>query len=95
MYIITVELEPDVNEKDAKELLEQIRKIPEVAMATILELSQISKEKTKREIDLIFMLSGVLDAWKTEANWGDGIDENHMPIYNRAIATMHGEDEED
>jgi len=36
MYIITVELEDDVTEKNAKELLELIRKIPEVAMATIM-----------------------------------------------------------
>ena len=36
MYEIIVTLEDDVTEKNAKELLEQIRKIPEVAMATIM-----------------------------------------------------------
>ena len=44
-----------------------------------------TEEKTKREIELIGILSEVLNAWKTEANWGDGIDDNHMPIYNRAM----------
>jgi len=57
----------------------------EIIDKLFLELSQISKEKTKREIELIGILSEVLNAWKTEANWGDGIDENHMPIYNRAM----------
>ena len=33
MYEIIVTLEDDVTEKNAKELLEQIRKIPEVAYA--------------------------------------------------------------
>jgi len=36
MYEIIVTLEDDVTEKNAKELLEQIRKIPEVAYATIM-----------------------------------------------------------
>ena len=36
MYEILVTLESDVKEKDAKELLEHIRKIPEVAMASMI-----------------------------------------------------------
>jgi len=36
MYEILVTLEDDVKEKDAIELLESIRKIPEVAYATIM-----------------------------------------------------------
>jgi hypothetical protein len=61
----------------------------EIIDKLFLELSQISKAKTKREIDLIFMLSDVLDAWKTEANWGDGIDESHIRIYNRAMKLIN------
>ncbi len=36
MYEITIKLEEDVKEKDAKELLEQIRRIPEVAYANMI-----------------------------------------------------------
>ena len=35
MFYITVELEYDVNEKDAKEVLQMIKNIPEVAIATM------------------------------------------------------------
>ena len=37
MYYISVELEDDVNEKDAQEVLESIRSFPEVSQATMVK----------------------------------------------------------
>ena len=35
MYYINIELEPDVNQKDATEVLNSIKSMPEVASATV------------------------------------------------------------
>ena len=37
MYYISVELEDDVNEKDAQEVLKAIRSFPEVSQATMVK----------------------------------------------------------
>jgi len=54
-----------------------------------LELSQFTSAKTEKELKLESILLQVLNAWETEANWGDGIDEKHKHIFNRAMKAVN------
>lgn len=53
-----------------------------------LELSQITKAKTARVLNLERLLGLVLEAWKA-----DGIKDvdGHVQLYNRALKRLHGE----
>jgi len=54
-----------------------------------LELSQVTKAETERELQLKSLLSKVLEAWKKDADCGDGIHEKDVPLFNRAMKKVN------
>lgn len=54
-----------------------------------LELSQITKAKTNKELSLERLLESVLEAWKKEVMQGDGFPDGDYQLYNRAMKRLN------
>ena len=62
----------------------------EIIDKLFLELSQYTTAETENELHTKRLLRLVLDAWKHDADQGDGIMEEHIQLYNRAMKHLGG-----